>query len=954
MVLLPRKVGPLTLMRKLGTDGVTESFAAILDEPAGKQVIARLVLPWITKDPTRGPGIESRLRDLAAIRHPVLVPVLDQLNINDERYLISDGVDAIDLQALLDHCRRTETQIPRNVFLNLATQVCNGLEALHSRSGADSGNASVLHLAMRPEAILLTTDGKVLIGEYGLLRSPTAVPAGSANVPTPRLEYLSPEQTHADQKLTPATDIFSLGAVLFEMLTLRPMFAGESSLGIIQKVRRAEVTTQLLEVKEALPGLDKVLYRALSLNPRHRYQRAFVLREDLRGLMAGFSFARIIDDTREFLAPAFAANAIQGPDPALSLQPPIPLNDLGPMGAGVAPTPMGRRVVPTPTPPPSRSWGGDFEGEEITALKRDPTPAPAAERWFTREDHETPVPPPAVPEAAFVPDPMDGLPASLPSDLHEIESSLPTNGFVDTSTPIQPTEEVAFQSDVAEAMQERLVAPSMPPTGSEQEGEAAKTAVQARPLPETEPPPDAFDEAPPTRAVAQMPPPPKPLATDELTSKRQRKKKGRPDAEPGVDASAFDEQRTDVRPPTPIPLPPRLDTRTRTPVPPRHADFEAEWDRQRPTTPWALWAAGGVAVAAILCAGLFASGVVGVVSLGRSSSPSADVSSQPASPPARPVPPAPRLSASEPVASRPEAVAVAEPPPVPPVAPAPPPAAMAPPPPAPVAKAPPPPPTPSPPVAKPAIAEAPKPAPAPRPPAATPPHRAAPPVVPTAAARTTTPARPAPAAPARITAPPASKETVLTEDPAGLVAAVSALAGLTGVGERSVRGALTPADRAVLSVVPVADPDYTRAQTLLYQDAKGRGATAERNAVLQRILEVPENRYRPELLVEAAEIALRDRNWRLALDRTATAEMHWARMPSDLIFTRRAMIYEIQAGAWSGRFYDSEGSDRDALAAAQRSWAQYKSHVLSRSRGDLALKADERLAVLRDVESRLP
>ena len=95
--------------------------------------------------------------------------------------------------------------------------------------------------------------------------------------------------------------------MLYELLVLRPMFRADSSLQTIHKVRRAEVTTQLLEVKEILSGLDKVLFRALSLNPRHRYQRAFVLREDLRGLMAGFSFADIESVAREFLAPVFRA-----------------------------------------------------------------------------------------------------------------------------------------------------------------------------------------------------------------------------------------------------------------------------------------------------------------------------------------------------------------------------------------------------------------------------------------------------------------------------------------------------------------------------------------------------------------------------------------------------------------------------------------------------------------------
>lgn len=263
-MMLPRKIGPFTLMRRLGSDGATESFVAILDEPAGKQVVVRRLLPWLVRDPSRLAASEARVQDLTGIRHPALVsvtdyvatPALDGGTEAEERFVVEEYVDAVDLDQVMAWCRQNGRTIPHNIYLNLATQICNGLEALHGRPGKASGAENVLHLALQPSSILLMADGKLQIGGYGVVRSSTALPnpnlseAGS----TARVEYLSPEQTQPDQKLSPASDIFALGTLLYELLTLEALFRAESALQTVHRVRRAEVTTPLLRVKEILPA----------------------------------------------------------------------------------------------------------------------------------------------------------------------------------------------------------------------------------------------------------------------------------------------------------------------------------------------------------------------------------------------------------------------------------------------------------------------------------------------------------------------------------------------------------------------------------------------------------------------------------------------------------------------------------------------------------------------------
>ena len=167
------------------------------------------------------------------------------------------------------------------------------------------------------------------------------------------------------------------------------------------------------------------------------------------------------------------------------------------------------------------------------------------------------------------------------------------------------------------------------------------------------------------------------------------------------------------------------------------------------------------------------------------------------------------------------------------------------------------------------------------------------------------------------------------------------------------QGNLSAADRLTLEMVDRSDVAYTRAQTLLYEDAKARGDGRNQRKYLDAILAHPENRYSPVFLAEGAHLDIADKRYDRALQRAETAERHWARLPSDLVFSRKAMIYEAQAAAWQGMFYASGGEDRNALTRSILAWERYQKHVGVKNRTDMARLADEQLAKLYDARRRL-
>jgi serine/threonine-protein kinase len=194
MLVLPKTIGSLTLERKIGTGNVAEAYLAT--QRNGKPALVRRILPFIARDPARLAAIEARVNELAGFRHPALVHVIGTVEEGGETFMVEDRVDGVSLERVIVAARTHNSRIPANLFLHIAVQVCNALEALHSRP-SPSGADSTLHLGVKPGAVFVAHDGKVTVGSFGLTRSPTSLPQGGvASAITPRMEYLSPEQTH--------------------------------------------------------------------------------------------------------------------------------------------------------------------------------------------------------------------------------------------------------------------------------------------------------------------------------------------------------------------------------------------------------------------------------------------------------------------------------------------------------------------------------------------------------------------------------------------------------------------------------------------------------------------------------------------------------------------------------------------------------------------------------------
>ena len=225
-----------------------------------------VALKVLSAAPDRDPGFAERFsreaRALARLHHPGIVAVHDFGEAQGRYYFVMEYVDGVTLRQL----QRERRLSPREA-LSVATQVCDALQYAH-----DEG---VVHRDIKPENILIDRKGRVKIADFGLAKLLGAETAGPKLTVAGQLmgtpHYMAPEQVEHPRDVDHRADIYSLGVVLYEMLT------GELPLG------RFPAPSQRVAIDVRL---DEVVLRALEKEPERRYQQASVLKTEVETIVA--------------------------------------------------------------------------------------------------------------------------------------------------------------------------------------------------------------------------------------------------------------------------------------------------------------------------------------------------------------------------------------------------------------------------------------------------------------------------------------------------------------------------------------------------------------------------------------------------------------------------------------------------------------------------------------------
>lgn len=264
------RLGPYEIAALLGAGGMGEVYRA-KDTRLNREVAIKILPDSVVDDNTRRIRFEQEARSVAALSHPNIVAVYDV----GHNYIVSELVDGESLRALLRHGPVSARRV-----IDIGAQIAGGLALAHS--------ARVIHRDVKPENILLTRDGRVKIVDFGLAthenrsgdnpdRTATVALTDPGTI-VGTVSYMSPEQVRS-RPLDHRSDIFSLGVVLYEMLTGTQPFAAGSAVETMNAVLKEDPR----ELPDSTPPiLSNIVRRCLEKDPQARFQSASDLAFALR------------------------------------------------------------------------------------------------------------------------------------------------------------------------------------------------------------------------------------------------------------------------------------------------------------------------------------------------------------------------------------------------------------------------------------------------------------------------------------------------------------------------------------------------------------------------------------------------------------------------------------------------------------------------------------------------
>ncbi|MBO1336822.1 Stk1 family PASTA domain-containing Ser/Thr kinase [Streptomyces sp. VRA16 Mangrove soil] len=276
----PRRLGGrYELGQVLGRGGMAEVYLAH-DTRLGRTVAVKTLRVDLARDPSFQARFRREAQSAASLNHPAIVAVydtgedyVDQVSIP---YIVMEYVDGSTLRELLHSGRKL---LPERA-MEMTVGILQALEYSH--------RAGIVHRDIKPANVMLTRTGQVKVMDFGIARAmgdsgmtmtQTAAVIGTA-------QYLSPEQAKGEQ-VDARSDLYSTGCLLYELLTVRPPFVGDSPVAVAYQHVREEAQPPSVFDPEITPEMDAIVLKALTKDPDYRYQSADEMRADIEACLDG-------------------------------------------------------------------------------------------------------------------------------------------------------------------------------------------------------------------------------------------------------------------------------------------------------------------------------------------------------------------------------------------------------------------------------------------------------------------------------------------------------------------------------------------------------------------------------------------------------------------------------------------------------------------------------------------
>lgn len=274
------------VLRKLEAGGMAEVFHAEVESIEGfkKQVAIKRVLPHLSQNKQFIEMFLDEARLSLKFSHANVAQTFS-IGMSDNTYFITmEFIDGVNIRKMMEFYEERGGGVDPAIAAFVMNEVCKGLSYAHNLTGPDGKPLGVVHRDVSPPNILISKQGEVKVLDFGLAKATSQLESTDPGLIKGKFAYLSPEAAHG-LDVDKRADIFASGTVLWEMVTGRRLFKGESDYDTVMNVRDAPAPAASSINPSVPPELDTILNKALEKDPNQRYQDGAEMGNDLMKML---------------------------------------------------------------------------------------------------------------------------------------------------------------------------------------------------------------------------------------------------------------------------------------------------------------------------------------------------------------------------------------------------------------------------------------------------------------------------------------------------------------------------------------------------------------------------------------------------------------------------------------------------------------------------------------------
>ena len=278
--------GEYKILKKIATGGMAEVFLAKRIGMKGfeKLLAIKRILPQFSENEEFIAMFIDEAKLAAKLTNRNIVQIYDFGSQQGSYYIAMEYIFGKDLRSILKKSKERGERLPLAQCAYIIGEAAKGLEYAHTLSDHFGKPLQIIHRDISPQNILISYEGEVMLADFGIAKAASKSTETRVGVLKGKILYMSPEQAWG-KPIDRRTDLYSLGVLLYEMITHRKIFDADSEFSMLEKVRNADVEFPPNVFENIPSNFLQVVQKALEKNPDHRYQSAHDMRVDLENYL---------------------------------------------------------------------------------------------------------------------------------------------------------------------------------------------------------------------------------------------------------------------------------------------------------------------------------------------------------------------------------------------------------------------------------------------------------------------------------------------------------------------------------------------------------------------------------------------------------------------------------------------------------------------------------------------